>query len=1157
MLINYLETGYGLAKFQIARASARMLLVVVASVSLPAQQNVGAIIGTVRDSSDAMVVGAQLVAQHVATGVQTKVLSNAVGAYAFPSLSVGIYSLTASSPGFKTVTRSDLRVVSGTKLAVDIGLSVGETTETISVTGEVPAVDTVSTTVGTTRTVEEIRNLPLQVAGAARSSLSFLKTLSAVTPATDPLNAVVQGAGDGTGWGGFASYSVDGVSASSTMYQQLRDEAPLLPEVIEEFRLVTNFDSNSGGNMGAGVELVTKSGTNSFHGSAFEYFRNDKLDAHNFFAAQASPQKQNEFGFVLGGPIFKNKTFFFVSYDGYRFRTTSAGITSTVPTEAMRNGDFSALLGASVGTDALGRPVRQREIYDPLTTRADGRGGFLRDPFAGNIIPSSRLSPISLAFQKGYPLPNRPGTQLNWVGSLTPAPVDSDKLTGKVDQQWASHRLSVALEDGFRKKYNTTTAAFGPEITAYQVWDVRQPRGRINYSWILRSNLLFGLRASATYTPTDFGTFTLPVGDYGAEAGLRGVYTPDTPQVTIQSAAGFGNPFYRVKRNHQANITDADLSWSKGKHNFKFGAQYVHAIVNVTRQRQGAGLWNFTDRVTGMPGLTNTGYGYATYLLGEVDNVSVIAPESTSSTSRNWGFYAHDQWRLTRKLTVNFGLRYEVSIAASERYQRFGAFDPNTSNPAAGGRPGALTFWGPGAGRNGRDVLTDSYYGAFGPRLGIAYAFDSKTVVRAYYGIVYSPVYTDGVAGANVPTYGWSATLTRSTLDNGVTPAFNWNNGFPEALPNLPRLDPTLLNGNSVVYVDPSNGIPGRSQNLGLSVERELPGATTLRIEYVGKLAHGLPRLAGFGAFGSLNGILINEINPSQLGLGNILLANINSAQAGAAGISAPYPGFSGSVAQALRPFPQYIDVEHMNHRSGYSLYHALEISAQKRLRQGFHFLVSYTFSKNLISGPIQHSSQNLLSKTIMSADRPQSLAISYGYELPFGNGKRFLSNPHPVLRQLVEGWQIAGLQNYYSGTPIRVTSRATLVGMGAAFPVRNPSVPVLTGVDCGSYDPNDPSRNRYLNIDAFADPAPFTFGNTSFLPSTRSCGIVDESLSVLKNFPLRENLRLRLGAEFFNLLNRHYWGAPSSDIGNPATFGRITSASAPRTVQLHLKVEF
>jgi hypothetical protein len=206
----------------------------------------------------------------------------------------------------------------------------------------------------------------------------------------------------------------------------------------------------------------------------------------------------------------------------------------------------------------------------------------------------------------------------------------------------------------------------------------------------------------------------------------------------------------------------------------------------------------------------------------------------------------------------------------------------------------------------------DSYYGALGPRFGIAYAFDQKTVIRAYYGIVYSSVYTDGVAGAHVPTYGWSATLTRSTLDNGVTPAFNWNNGFPDALPILPRLDPTLLNGNSVVYVD---GIPGRSQNLGLSVERELPGAMPLRAEYVGKLAHGLSRLAGFGAFGSLNGIMINQISPDRLTRGNVLLANVNSPQAQVAGIVPPYPGFSGSVAQALRPFPQYIDVEQINHR--------------------------------------------------------------------------------------------------------------------------------------------------------------------------------------------------------------------------------------------------
>ncbi len=419
----------------------------------------------------------------------------------------------------------------------------------MSVTATPNTVDTTATAAGTTRTVEEINQLPLLLNQTQRSSVSFVRTFPGVSWAPGPIDDGSQGinvaAINGAPEGG-VGYIMDGIIASVSGHGQLRDDFGPPPEMIEEVSVLSNTSSeNSGWNSGVGIALVTKSGTNALHGTAFEYLRNDALDSKNFFAGRATPNKQNEFGFTIGGPVIKNKTFFFGMYSGYRLRLTPSGVTATVPTAAMRNGDFSELLGAQIGTDALGRPIFQGEIYDPSTTRPDGSGGIIRDPFnfGGqlNHIDPARFSSVSTFFQGGYTAPTQSGTQLNWTGTAAASPVNSDKFLVKLDHNLSnSQKISVAYDHWWRNQ--VFGAPLAPLISGTWVLSDNTYRIRASYQWTIKPTLLFNIRA-AVNRARDRLAASGPSATGGQQAGLTGVLDPVTPPVGIQDATGFGPPF--------------------------------------------------------------------------------------------------------------------------------------------------------------------------------------------------------------------------------------------------------------------------------------------------------------------------------------------------------------------------------------------------------------------------------------------------------------------------------------------------------------------------------------------------------------------------------------------------------------------------------------
>jgi hypothetical protein len=1161
-----------------------VLAIISLAVSrLGAQQNVGSITGTVRDPSGAAVPRAEVVAQRMDTGMQTKTLSTADGTYTVPSLHVGTYALDVTAAGFKTAQVKDLRVVAGEALTMDVSLELGQVTQITRVTAAAPLMDTQTNTLGTTRTVEEIKDLPLEMAGQARTYLGWFLTVPgyAYIPSESwaTYNGLTRANINGVGTSQFGNdyygYNLDGVSGVSFANAGLEDAAAPIPDVVEEFRMSTNPTAESGANLGVQVDLVMKSGTNNFHGTLFEYFRNDHLNARNWFLPIVAPLKQNQYGFTLGGPVSipkiyngKNRTFFFASWMGERMRSLPTGsdingTVTSVPTELMQAGNFSQWIGPQVGTDALGRPVYQGEIYNPATTRTvtlpSGGTAIVRDPFPNNTI-NTPLSPISQNFAKYIPLPNAPGLQLNYFAFSTPRHTDEDLVMFKIDHQIKeTQRLSFS-GDILPNKYVNYEAQFPAEINNSECVDQTLQRFRAVYSWIVHPNLLFNFRVGYVRSKWDDRPSLCinTSADYGATAGLTGVLAPYTPAQNITGIAGFGNYWNLFLRIGTHVPINTDMTLTKGTHTFKWGAEFDQQIHLNNESVLTAGMFNFAPLETGLPGFPQTGLGFASYLLGDVNSATLNTPVIVRHLAQRWGLYAQDQWRATSKLTVNYGLRWDIVSPLRESHDYIGSFDPRVPNPAAGGLLGALTFWGTGPGHNGRTgSLYPIYWGAFGPRLGLSYALNDKTVLRGYYGLLYSPMNADFVQGESIPSYGASASVTPTTTNNGVTPAFNWNNGFPDIIPALPSVDPAQLNGSSVSYIgSPSENRPARSQNVGASLERTIPGDVLLRAAYVGTFTHGYRSTDG--------GPPLDELPLQYLSLGNTLLADINSPEAAAAGIKAPYPGFQGSVAQALRPYPQYTGVNQADSTYGFSIYNALQVTAQKRFKQGLNFLVSYTASKDLVNGSYQALPLLSTRKTLSELDRPQIFNLSYSYQLPFGPGKTYFQNATGLVRQLLAGWQISAIQSYYSGTPVIVSTDASIPAIGGVWANRVPGVPISTGVGCAGYNPGDPN-SHILNVNAFATPAPFTFGNTYVLPSIRTCGYKNEDVSVQKSFVFTEHVNLRLGFDFYNIFNRHNWGFASTagggglggDINQPASFGRYSGASDPRTVQIYLRLEF
>jgi Carboxypeptidase regulatory-like domain/TonB dependent receptor len=692
-------------------------------------QSTNRVSGLITDQSGSVIVGAAVSAQDVATNVVSNTTSNDRGYYLL-QLPIGFYSIKVSNTGFRSSLRERVEVSVGADVGLDFTLALASAEQSVEVVGGIsPLLAPNSSSVETVVENELVLNLPLAVSGGMRNSADFLKLTPGYQGTT--FSARLNG-----GVGLDQEVTIDGATVSPVAFgagiQGSQNTVPGF--AVQEFQVVgSNIEAQYGRTSTGVIKYVYKSGTNALHGSAFEYLRNESLDARNFFSPTVAKDHQNEFGVEAGGPVFipklyngKNRTFFYMYYDGFRYSNSNPGSIYSLLTPSMRQGDFSA----------AGIPV----IYDPSTTRSDGKGGFVRDPFAGNIIPQSQISPISSYFASLLPNPTLPGLSSNFKG-LSTSTNNMDQGLIKIDQSFHNGRFSAS--------YNHTTeptVSQGPfgAILSGTFGNNQGRRAIVNWDQTISANKLNHFGASFNRwsffnhqgNQTDLSTGS----NLNQKAGLGGILD-QTGQATVNASGyflGIGGEVNRIAHQNW-RITD-DFNWIKGSHDYQFGISQTRYYTTGLQQAGGFtpfGTFSFGPQETGLPGNPNSGFGVASYLLGQVDSATYGQQPSQAFLFRNWGVYAQDRWKVRPNLTLTYGLRWEYEPPIRDKLDRLANFDPTLANPGAGNLPGALVFAGSGSGRTGKDQFANSWDKGFGPRVGVAYSFRKDMVLRAAYGVVY------------------------------------------------------------------------------------------------------------------------------------------------------------------------------------------------------------------------------------------------------------------------------------------------------------------------------------------------------------------------------------------------------------------------------------
>jgi hypothetical protein len=1156
------------------------ILLLASAVCLHGQTTNGSIQGTVTDPSGSAVGGADVTGRNLDTGLSITTVTTDAGLYSLANLPPGRYTVTIEGPNLKKYSREGVTVQTGATVALDVQMQLGAVSENITVNADASQLETATSDIGATVETSLVSNLPLEVSGTIRNPVQFITLIPGFVGnvGNDPGSNSTDDFKVNGGQEGGTDVLVDGVSISLVSPNTQWNKG-VSTEGVQEFKVLQSNFSPEYGESGDGiVSLTMKSGTNELHFSVYDFLRNRAFDANSWVNNTAGQPKsvntQNDFGATVGGPIRiphlydgRDKTFFFFDYEGFRFRTGGTSLQS-VPNEAFRKGDFSALLPAI-------------QLYDPTTHAAIPGDILTNDP---NFKPSAVMTKVFAL------LPATNGGLTNNVVNTSVNSTTANLYDIKVD-----HIISdkQRISGGFDYDNTNTggTSNLGPIFGSVTPQSTRYARFSDNYIFTpsLVNQFLFG------FSRRFRGEVSNGLGQgWPAKIGLTGVQNTTFPCIKFT-----GTPYEGLLNNcgdsqfadNVYQLNDS-VSWVKGKHNMKFGGEVRMLQFNVRRLTQSSGEFDFNATETSLNGVG--GDPVASSLFGLVNTSTLNYGAFSGVRYKDFSFYAQDTYKLRPRLTLNYGLRYDYDLPATEAFNRFSVVDPTLANPGAGNILGAYTYFGTGSGRNGRTRPQDTYKKAFGPRVGFAYSINDKTVFRGGYGIFYEPLKEGSFADQDGLGFFNRQTITPTNggpiqIDNGVTRIFPASGPFT----------PDGQNGsNGVILVPASSGRPADIQTWNLDIQRQITTNMVLSVAYVGSKGTHLPAL----------NIIPNQVNPSFLSLGNELTMNVTCLaggtcpQAVADGVKLPYPSFTGQINQALRPFPQYGDFNQEDNsftpdRTGNSTYNAMQMQLDKRFSQGLSFLVSYTVSKNLtdadssgpgVSGFIgtnefigQNSYQRSAEKAVSELDVPQTLVASFFYELPVGHGKRYL-NEGGLMDRVVSGWYVSGIASYKSGTPTEVYgpcggTAGDVLFAGCHF-TGAARVNVISGVSQTNKSSFNPMTTPFWNPAAFSQPAPFTFGNEPrSLSSARTFGSKDEDLSLGKKTRLfGEKATIDFRAEFFNLINRHIY-EPS--VGNPQInspfiplgangcngsnqrfacgFGAITNASGPRTIQFALKIAY
>jgi hypothetical protein len=1136
-----------------ASASAAFALL-IAGASLQAQTNTAQITGLVQDAQGGVVPDASVTITQSETGAVRKTNSNDLGYYSLALLQPGTYQIEVQKTGFRPVVRTGIVLTVGQSARLDLSLEVGSVSEAVTVSAGVPLLETTRAESGAVITTRQFDQMPLLQQGRMRNPASFIYLTPRVQGNVSANGTDYVGATNeihtGGGRGSETEVSVDGLVAGRTELSGSFTEVAPPVDSVQEFRVTTSLMSAEFGHSGpAQVSFQLKSGTNDLHGSVFEYFRNDKLDARSWLSATRTTTRQNEFGATIGGPVRipklyngKDRTFFFFSYAGSRKRGATSNQVIQIATPQNVLGDFSNIRD---NRGAL------RVIYDPTTTRQDASGAFVRDPFPGNIIPANRIDPVARKIAGYLPAPNTTGG-LNYMGLIGEKILDPDAFVVKGDHSFNDRqKITMSLNTTNIPRLRIDSALPDPLAPGLdQV--IKGYTARLSYDYVIRPNLLnqlslgYNLFNHRAYNVTQ----RVVPGDWPAAVGLTGVPGTSFPVINFTDGYASFSTTGGTADDEQVYALRDSVSWFHGKHSLKFGTELRSTRPSIRSSSNNNGTFSFNSLSTALPlQAASTGNGFASFLLGQVYSATQNFPSSRHPRRPYAGFYVQDDYKVTRRLTLNLGFRYEFTKATTDSADMASAIYPGVPNPGAGGRPGALVFAGTGPGRIGRRSFVDTDWSGIGPRFGMAFQADRKTVIRAGYGVYYSNNYlTYGNAG-------FAVTASFQSLDTGLTPAFVLANGFPQNFRQTAAIDPTFLNGRDASIVEQGSAAMPRTQNWSFSIQRELSANMVLELTYRG--TRGTRQTA-------VQLVNLNQVDPKYLSLGSVLQQNVTSPAAAAAGIQVPYPGFTGTVAQALRPFPQYLNVTSVAAKAGNSAYNGATVSLRKRFSIGLSFEANYTWSKAMGYTEYNAPSNGTdvlgldnynrgLEYGLLPYDSPHQFLATWSYALPFGPDRRMLT--HGWLSKVLGDWNVSGVHRYQSGTPLRVTMTNTLPIFNR---IQRPDIVSGQGLttDLSNGDFN-PYADRHINGSAFATPRPFTLGNAA--PSyggLRTFAVLGEDFSVIKGIRISERFRLETYGQFFNAFNRHRFAQFETNYSS-ANFGRAQSVSLPRYIQLGLRVRF
>ncbi|MFB3829069.1 MAG: carboxypeptidase regulatory-like domain-containing protein [Bryobacteraceae bacterium] len=1136
---------------------AALLAVLIAlAAPAPAQNIFGTMLGTVTDASRAAVANAEVVATSTDTNQPTRTVTNDAGYYEFPYLKPGPYSVRVTSPGFKAAQRARVELRVDDRIRLDFQLEVGDISTSIAVEDRVPPVQSESASLGQVVTERNVQEMPL--AGRNVFEIASLVAGVIVNPTAEG-RFIAEGGFDSSdisiSGGRYRTneYLIDGVTV---MLPQNNNHAITpTPEATQELKVMTGNSGAQFGRTGGGtINVVTRGGTNEFHGNAWEYFRNELFQANDFFANSRGQErgvfKFQMFGGTLGGPMRRNRTFFFAEYQASRDHVAGGSGVMTFPTEQQRRGDFSATRVAN------GNLIT---IYDPMTTRSAGTG-FTRSPFPGNRIPQERIDPVSAKVLQYIPLPNRPGegpAQLRNWGYTNQSDVNSDQGSMRIDHRFSDrHSIfgrftrNVARFDNPAILGTIADSGGDNQVQAYI-------NGVINGTYVLSPTRLVNYRLGVTRKiqdsfPTYFGKIKL--NDLGFPSYVSASAQMELfPQMSFSGYESIGTgPPRRVSNDIYAWV--ADYTDIRGRHTLKFGADIRMYNQNTYNASAPSGIYSFSNSFTQGPdplrASMGSGDGFASFLTG-YGTGSIQYMPAFAIRNGYFGVYASDDIRLGR-LTVNLGLRWDYEQPRTERYNRFANFDFTrefpVQVPGMAGLRGVLT-------QAGRENYPRGQFNTskrnFAPHIGLAYRLRASTAVRAGYGIVYSP----RIGYPNARNFGASGeeitTQWVSSLD-GVTPLYPLSNPYPTGIfvRSSREADKRLL-GQGITITDRNSKNNTYMQQWSFSLQQGLRGNWMLEAAYAGSRGIRLPIAAQF-----------NQLDPKY----QSLKADLNKQ------VANPFYGLvtTGTLAartvtqgQLLRPYPQYIGISTYIQNAAYSIYHGLDLTAEKRFSHGYTFNLAYSASKTIDNGagrilnitglqpPIQNQYDLRAEKSLSQQDVSQRLALSHSVDLPFGRRKALLGGASGVLDALVGGWVASGQAVFQTGYPLWLSS----IGNSGVFSaVQRPNNIGKSAELSGDVHSR---MDRFFDTSVFTVPDTFTFGNTGrALPDTRGPSRRNYNLSISKKLRVTERFSAVLRGEAYNLTNTPYFSFPGTKLGNN-DFGVISSSSGNRQLQLSAKVQF